>query len=267
MKRNNICVAALCFTLAACATTVPTVSPTARSELAPGGKIRVGILANNPLYVNQSSVGGEMKGLVPDIANELARQLGAQVQPVNYPTATGLLDGAKRNEWEVAFIGYSPERSADMDFTPVMLNGENSYVVRSDSPLRSVADVDRAGIRIATSDRTVQHRHLTQNIRNATVVPVATGAAGMQALVAGQVDAVAGNRMTVTEAAAATPGMRVLEGSFMQVPYSIAIAKGKPAGTAYMTQFVQYLKESGRLDDSIRRANIRGVTVAPSKGY
>ena len=262
MKNNVFSTALLCLAVAACATTAPTVSSTAKSELAPQGRVRVAIIASNPLYVTPGTLGGEMQGLGPDISRTLARQLGAELQQVNYSTAGALLEGARKKEWDVAFIGYSPERGADMDFTPVLINGENSYVVRADSPLQMVGDVDRPGVRIAISERTVQHTFLRQNIRQATLVPMANNEASMQALVAGRVDAVAGNRMTVTESSASTPGSRVLGGSFMHVPYALAVAKGRPAGTAYANQFVEYLKDSGMLDDSLRRAKLEGVTVA-----
>jgi polar amino acid transport system substrate-binding protein len=262
MKPNCVSAALLCMALAACAATAPTVSTTAKSELAPQGRVRVAILDTNPLYVTQSTASGDMQGLVPDISRAFAAQLGAELQHVRYPSAAALLGAAKRGEWDVAFIGYAPERSADMDFTPVMVNGENSYVVREASPLKAVADVDRPGVRIAVSERTVQHGFLKGNIRHATLVPMANNDASMQAFAAGSVDAVAGNRMTVLESSAANPGTRVLDGSFMQVPYALAIAKGRPAGTAYATQFVEYLKESGMLDASLKRANVNGVTVA-----
>lgn len=262
MNNTNVSAALLCLALAACAATAPSVSPTAKSELAPQGRVRVGILSANPLHVTQGGApGAEMRGLAPDIGRALARQLGAEFRPVGYPTAAGLLDGAARNEWDVAFIGYSPERASDMDFTPVVVNGENSYLVRGDSPLRSVADVDREGVRVGTSARTVQEVFLKQNLRRATVVSMPNNAALVQALVAGRVDAVAGNRQTMAESNANTPGTRVLAGSFLQVPYAIAIRKGRPAGAAYASGFVQYLKESGALDEAVKRANLTGVTV------
>ncbi|MEO5676500.1 MAG: transporter substrate-binding domain-containing protein [Usitatibacter sp.] len=262
MKITKLFAALAVLALAGCAATAPTLSPTAKSELAPQGRVRVAILPTNPLYVTPGTEKGEMQGLAPDIARALAKQLGAEMVPVPYPSAMNLLDAAKRNEWDVAFIGYAAERRADMEFTPVIVNGENSYLVRNDSPLRSVADIDRAGVRIAVSDRTVQHNFLRQNVRSATLVSTAHNAASLQLLVSGSVDAVAGNRMAVTESGHATPGTRVLDGSFMHVPYALATRKGNAAGTAYATEFVQYLKESGMLDDSLKRANLSGVTVA-----
>ena len=266
MKNNVYSAALLCLAVAACAATAPTVSSTAKSELAPQGRVRVAIIGSNPLYVTPSTLGGEIQGLGPDISRTLAKQLGAELQQVNYSTAGALLEGARKNEWDVAFVGYSPERQADMDFTPVMVNGENSYVVRADSPFRSVADVDRPGVRIAVSERTVQHGFLKGSIRQATLVPMASNEASMKAFAAGSVDAVAGNKMTVTESSGNTPGTRVLAGSFRPVPYALAVVKGRPAATAYAAEFVQYMKDSGMLEDSLKRANLQGVTVSREYG-
>ena len=259
----------LCLAVGACATpstsNAPVVPTAAKYQLAPSGVLRVGINGTNPMYVTPGS-GPERQGLVPDIARALATQLGARVEFVDYPTAPGVVAAAKNNEWDIAFMGYAQERVGDVDFTPIVVQGENSYVVRNESPLRHVDDVDRAGIRIAVSARTVQHIFLQERIRNATLVPMANNAASMQAFASGAVDAVAGNKLTALDSSASMPGSRVLDGSFMHVPYALAVNKGRPAGAAYATEFVRYLRDSGAIEQSVRRAKLGGVTVGKEAG-
>lgn len=259
MKINNFLPALAALVLAGCAATAPTVSPTAKSELAPGGTMRMAIITGNSLHAVPGTSGVNMKGLAPDIGRELARSLGATFNPVGYVTAAALLEGGKKGEWDVAFVGYSPDRLADMEFTPVVINGENTYLVRDGSTLRSVADVDREGITVATSERTAQEVHLRKTLKRAKVVSFRSQDETIAAVMAGRADAAAGNRHSMVEARKGIAGARLLDGSFLDLPYVVAVKKGRTAGAAYATDFVQYLKASGELAATVSRANLSGV--------
>ena len=63
------------------------MNPTAKNELVPTGKLRVGVNLGNFLLVNKDAASGELRGVVPDLAQELARRLGATVELVSYPGA------------------------------------------------------------------------------------------------------------------------------------------------------------------------------------
>jgi len=72
--------------LSSCAT-APQVPPAARSELAPTGKLRVGINVQNFLLVNKERVGGEYSGVAVDLGRELGRRLGVPIEIVAFDTA------------------------------------------------------------------------------------------------------------------------------------------------------------------------------------
>src|SRR5260221_727637 len=80
--------------LSSCAT-APQVPPAARSELAPTGKLRVGINVQNFLLVNKERVGGEYSGIAVDLGRELGRRLGVPVELVAFETAGKLADAVK----------------------------------------------------------------------------------------------------------------------------------------------------------------------------
>ena len=77
----------------------------AKSELAPAGKLRVGVNLGNFLLVNKDPATGELRGIVPDLAQELGRRLDAQVELIRFPGAGEVADGAKTGAWDVVFIG------------------------------------------------------------------------------------------------------------------------------------------------------------------
>ena len=74
MFRTAIIFASLVL-LASCAT-APQISPLARSDLAPTGKLRVGINFGNVLLTAKDPASGEPRGVAVDLARELGRRLG-----------------------------------------------------------------------------------------------------------------------------------------------------------------------------------------------
>ncbi len=75
----------LVLVLSACATTSQAPSA-ARSELAPTGKLRVGINVQNFLLVNKERSGGEYSGIAVDLGRELGKSLGVPVELVAFET-------------------------------------------------------------------------------------------------------------------------------------------------------------------------------------
>jgi polar amino acid transport system substrate-binding protein len=96
-----------------------TSAPTreARQALAPTGKLRVGLQLGSPHNVIRDTVSGDMKGVGFDLGRELARRMGVPFEPITYPSVGALLDAGKAGAWDVAFVGFSPARAKEWDFT------------------------------------------------------------------------------------------------------------------------------------------------------
>ena len=107
--------------LAACAGVATVPTPEARQALAPTGTLRVGLQLGSPHNVIRDPATGEMKGVGFDLGKELARRLAVPFEPVLYPSVGALLDGGKSGAWDVAFVGFSPARAKEWDFTALHL--------------------------------------------------------------------------------------------------------------------------------------------------
>ena len=139
-------------------------------ELVPTGKLRVGVNLGNFLLVNKDPASGAPRGIVPDLAQELGRRLGVQVELVTFAGAGETADGAKSGAWDVAFIGAEPQRAEQIAFTPAYLEIPATYLVPAGSPIQSLADVDRPGMRIAVSARSAYDLFLSRNLKQAALV-------------------------------------------------------------------------------------------------
>ena len=230
-------------------------------ELTPTGKLRVGVNLSNFLLV-QKSPDGSIRGIVPDLAQELAQRLGVAAELRQYEKVGEVADGAKKGEWDVAFIGAEPQRAAEIDFTAPYVEIEATYLVPAGSPIQSMGDVDRAGVRIAVAERSAYHLWLERNIKHATLVTAAGIDASCQVFVKDKLEVLAGLKPRLMEDVTRLPGARILDGRFTAVQQAIGTPKGRPEGAAYLRKFAEDVKASGLVAQLIERHMIRGLSVA-----
>ena len=127
--------------------------PAARSELAPTGKLRVGVNLGNFLLVNKDPATGELRGVVPDLAAELARRLGMTVELITYPGAGQLADAAKHRRLGRGLHRRRTAARGRIEFTPAYVEIQATYLVPRRLAPQTIADVDRQGVRIAIRAR------------------------------------------------------------------------------------------------------------------
>ena len=243
--------------------TAPT--PEVRHALAPTGKLRVGLQLGSPHNVIRDSASGEMKGVAFDVGKELARRLGVPFEPVMYPSVGALLDGGKSGAWDVAFVGFSPARAKEWDFTALHLEIEFAYLVPGGSSISTMADVDRPGIRVAVQEKSQPDIFLTRTLKNAEVVRASSLASTVETLKSGKADAIFSIKPSLFEVTNQLPGSRVLDGRPGIDPHAMAIVKGRDPGVPYARQFIEDAKSEGLVKAAIERAGMRGVVVAPLK--
>ena len=238
-------------------------SPKVRAELAPTGKLRVGLNFGNFLLTRRPPPGGEPGGIAPDLGREIARRMSVDVEFVHYDQAGKLADGAKAGAWDVAFLASEPVRAAEIDFSPAYLEIETSYLVPAGSPIRTLDDVDRPGVRIACADRAAYDLYLTRSLKHAQLLRAEGIEGSYQLWVKEKLDALAGLKPRLVADAEKHPGARVLEGSFSAVQQSIGTPKGRDAAAQYLRAFVAEAKASGLVAKVIAANGVRGVSVAP----
>ena len=237
------------------------VPAAAKSALAPSGRLRVGVNLGNFLLVSKQTADG-IGGIVPDLAQELARRLGVEAKLVLYPQAGPVADAARAGAWDVAFIGAEPQRASEIDFTDPYIEIEATYLVPAGSPIRSIAEVDRKGVRIAVASRSAYDLWLVRNIKEAELVRAEGIEGSYQLFVKEKLDVLAGLKPRLLQDRGKLPGSRILEGRFTAVQQAIGTPKGRPAAAAYLREFAQDIKSSGLVAQLIKRHNVKGVTVA-----
>lgn len=239
-------------------------SPAALSALAPTGKLRVGINLSNFLLTRTDAATGEHGGVAVDLGRELGRRLGVPVELVPYPNPGALADAAKSGVWDVGFLGAEPQRANEIDFTAAYVEIEATYLVPAGSPLTSIAEVDREGVRIAVPTKSAYELYLTRSLKHATLVHEKGADNACRRFVADKLDALAGLRPRLVTDHDNLPGSRILDGNFTAVQQAAGTPKGRDAGARYLREFIEDVKATGLVAKTIEKNGVRGLTVAPA---
>jgi len=247
--------------LGACAMN-PKVPDSLVREFAPTGTLRAGINYGNPVIVQKDPAGGPPRGVGPDLARELAKRLGVGITYVTYDTAGKLADGVRGDAWDIAFLAGEPERAQEIAFSPPYVQIEGTYMVRKDSPLKSVGDVDRAGLRVAVGNKTAYDLFLTRNLKQAELVRSPTSLDAIAAFGAdAKLDAVAGVRQTLMMAAQKDKDLRVMDDSFQVIRQASGVPRGRAEAARYLSAFIEEMKASGFVKRSLEASGNGDVTV------
>lgn len=248
--------------LASCATT--TMAPSAAvTDLAPTGRLRAAINFGNPVLAARDASTGEARGVSVDLSRELARRLGVPLELVTYDAAGKVVAALKSGAWDVAYVAIDPLRANEISYSAAYVVIEGAYLVRQESPIRSNAEVDRAGVRIAAARGSAYDLFLSRELKQATIVRAATSPAVTDLFVAQGLDVAAGVKQQLEADAKRIPGLRLLEGRFMLINQAMGTPKGRDAGAKYLREFIEEMKASGFIARALERHRIEGVAVAP----
>jgi polar amino acid transport system substrate-binding protein len=238
------------------------ISLSIRSELAPTGKLRVGINYGNPVLATRDAASGELRGVAVDLAQEIGSRTGLAVELVGFESAGTMVEGLRATAWDVAFLAIDPGRAGDIDFTAPYIEIEGTYLVPAGSPLRTIADVDRKEVRVGVSSKSAYDLFLSRSLQQAQLVRASSPNAAFELILGNKVDVVAGVRQHLVANAGKLPGSHVLEGRFMAIQQAVGIPKGRGAGAIYLREFIEDVKASGWVARAIEKAGVRGVSVA-----
>ena len=233
--------------------------------LAPGGRVRAAINLGNPVLAHRDEVTGEAGGLSVDLARALARELDRELELILCAKAALSVDAVRSEQADVGFFAVDPARSEGLRFTAPYVLIEGSYLVGRSSGPRDNAEVDRPGNQVAVGEGSAYDLFLSRELQAAQIERVTDAPAVLQAVQAGRVQVAAGIRQVLEGWAEQDASLRVLPGRFMVIQQAMGLpaGRGEAAGEA-LGEFVERMKSSGFVAESLSRHGIEGASVAPA---
>ena len=232
-------------------------------ELAPTGKLRAGINMSNLLLVTGKAANGDPQGVSPEMAAEVARRLGVPLQLLPFPSPGQLADAVDDDVWDIGNIGAEPQRAEKIAFTAAYCEIEATYLVPAGSPIQSIDDVDKPGVKISVTGRSAYGLWLENNIKQAVLVRTVTLDSSFETFVAQTLDVLAGLQPRLLTDIEKLPGARILDGKFSAVQQAIGTPRKNAAAAKWLADFVEEAKASGLVQSFIDKHNVKGLSVAP----
>jgi polar amino acid transport system substrate-binding protein len=264
-------------------------SPASR-DVAPTGSLRVAIIVTTPgpikskstdtltLHV-QSGVGsegiatrdeasGEVHGVTVELAKAAAAKLNLPLQIVQYRDEGQIALAAEKDAWDISFFEHfawerlDPERGVQdrrfVDEGPLYQARESTYLVRAGSEIHTIADVDRAGVRVGSFSGWVISGVAARSLKQATFTTFDDTDSAIEALKEGRLDALAwpyddfGSAPGAINLAKRLPGTRVLDEPVQaaSLGWFVVVPKNRGAALDWVTHFI----EDAKADGTVRRA-------------
>jgi polar amino acid transport system substrate-binding protein len=234
-------------------------------ELIPTGKLRFGVVfapKMSALFVIKDET-GQPRGITVDLGKDLANKLGVPVEFMVAPNTGLLTDAVASAQIDAAFMPVDDERRKRLDFGPAYCLVESTYMVTASSGIKTLAEVDRPGVRVVGIANTTTIRAAGRSLKNTAPVAASSIDDALALLRAGQADAFALGRDSLPDFVAEFPGSRIVDGGFQQTGVAIAVPKSRPQALAYVTAFMNEAKTSGAVRRAMDRAGMKGLAVAP----
>jgi polar amino acid transport system substrate-binding protein len=228
------------------------------------GKLRASINLGNPILANKDTKTGAPYGVSIDLARALAKELNLELELVVFDSAGKSVQAVQDDQADVGFFAIDPLRGEGILFTDPYVLIEGSYLVREDSPLKRNDEVDRQNINIAVGKGSAYDLFLTREIKQATLLRAPTSPAVVDLFIAQNLDVAAGVKQQLEADMKRFDHLRLLPGRFMVIEQAMGIPKNRgELAQKYLREFVNRMKQSGMVSQSLKDHRIEGASVAP----
>ncbi|MEN3792302.1 ABC transporter substrate-binding protein [Fulvimarina sp. MAC3] len=237
-----------------------------REALVEDGKLRVAINLGNAALASRDDTTGELSGVTVALAKRLCAALGAEPELIEFSGAGKVVNAAADDGWRIAFCAVDPEREQFVAYSSPYVLIEAKALVRADSPLGHVDELDRDGIKLMVAKGSAYDLYLTEHAKNMTLVREADPGASFAAFKTGKsgTDAVAGVTQSLEKAFGDDPAYRMLEGTITAIGQAMALPKRYEHLAGELTRFVEEAKTDGYVRRELDRSGQPTLNVAPA---
>lgn len=232
---------------------------------APTGKLRASINLGNPILANADPETGEPFGVSIDLARAFAERLGVELELVVFDSAGKSVQAVGEERADFGFFAVDPLRGEKIAFTAPYVLIEGFYLVHQDSPIQTNDEVDQPHNRVVVGKGSAYDLFLTRELKAAQIVRAPTSPAVVQTFLEQGLEVAAGVRQQLEADARQIAGLRLLGERFMVIQQAMGVPKSRGEAAAFaLREFVEEMKASGFVAESLARHRIAGASVAPA---
>ncbi|HEY3855238.1 MAG TPA: transporter substrate-binding domain-containing protein [Verrucomicrobiae bacterium] len=215
----------------------------------PTNRLVVGMeLAYPPFEMTDQQ--GQPTGVSVDLARDLGKQLGRDVDIENIPFH-GLIPSLQTHKIDliISSMTATPERAKSIAFSDPYLKTGLCLLVGKNSPIQSIADADQPGRTIAVKQGTTGHVYATDNIKKAHVLILDKEDACVLEVVQGKADAFIYDQISTYENwRRNTETTRAILKPFTQESWAVGLRLDDTSLLNSVNQFLKDYKAGGGFD-------------------
>lgn len=229
------------------------------------GKLRIAINLGNAALAFRDETTGNLSGVTVALARRLCEAIGAEPDFVLFQGAGKVVAAAPSDIWDIAFLAIDRERAEAIAYSDPYVLIEATAVVRQESPLRHVDELDQPQTRLLVAENSAYDLYLTANARHLDLVRAETPKASFDRFRSepGRADAVAGVRQSLEAAFQKDPDFRFLDGAISAIEQAMALPIGKADMAPALSDFVRKAKQDGFVRQALDESGQTSLTVAP----
>lgn len=227
-----------------------------------------GVKADTRLFGLMNTKTGEYEGFDVDIARAVTKQIAkdeniklkAELVQVSSSSKIQLLKNANIDA-TASVMTITKERENQVDFTQPYFPAGQSLLVKENSDIRSVKDLNQPGRTVIGAVGTTAIPTMKEFAPKVRVLSLADYAQSMTALKAGQGDALTTDNAILYGLAQQNPGYKIVGGNFTNQPYGLATDNDQPRMIAAMNKALDELEKNGTYNRLIKKwfSNVPGL--------
>jgi polar amino acid transport system substrate-binding protein len=234
-------------------TAAPAVKAEGALDVAPTGTLRVAVAvgpAASAFWTTRDPATGKPRGVTVELAKAAAGMLHLPLQLVEYQSSDEIAAASGKDVWDLSFMPADVKREAFVDQGPAYVAYMSGYLIRAGSDIRSVADVDRAGMRVGCIEGTSTSRTVEKSLKQAKLTKFVKPEEAAELIGKGELDALAMGMGALEDLSRKLPGTKVLDEVIQSTGVVVVVPKGKAAAKAWAAHFL----DDAKADGTVRRA-------------
>jgi polar amino acid transport system substrate-binding protein len=198
------------------------------------------------------------------LAKNFAKLLGVELELVVFDSAGKSVEAVTTEKADIGFFAVDPLRGEGISFTAPYVLIEGAYLVKNDSSIRANEEVDDAKNKVVVGKGSAYDLFLSRELKRAEIVRAPTSPTVVDVFVKEAYDVAAGVRQQLEADMKRFSGFRLLPGRFMVIQQAMGLPKSYGSEAAeFLRGYVEEMKSSGFVAQSLERHGIEGASVAP----
>lgn len=206
-----------------------------------------------------------LSGLDIDMAKELGKELGAEVEFVESGFGTFIAD-LQANKCAIGMfaLGVTTKRAQAVEFTKPYMNASVYGVVRKGGKVKTWADIDKPGVKVAVLLGSYIETYMKGYLKKATIVSIQPPATRESELSANRADVILVDYPTVLRVKQEFDWAQSVEPpqKLAATPVAYAIPQGDQVWLNFVNTFIDIMKMDGRLAAIAKKYQLDG-NIAP----